>query len=101
MAGQGRSLVPSFRNRKGCWRPDYLMERFISTTGETSEKIRVCEINSRFPYNGFFIVSHIAKTFAALGVDRAGLKTTTNLDVSENAFLVGVKRQTSSCCRGC
>lgn len=47
--GPGRIFVPSFRERYGMWRTDYLIER----TADGFEQAKICEINSRIPYNGF------------------------------------------------
>ena len=46
MASQSRATIPQFRERQGSWRPDFLLE---SPTGQ----YRVCEINGRFPFNGY------------------------------------------------
>ena len=46
MASQSRAMIPPFRECQGSWRPDFLLE---SPTGQ----YRVCEINGRFPFNGY------------------------------------------------
>ena len=43
------TVLPPFRTCQGSWRPDFLLEHVKST-----ERHRICEINARFAFNGYF-----------------------------------------------
>ncbi|KAF3920071.1 hypothetical protein AA313_de0200379 [Arthrobotrys entomopaga] len=45
--------------RTGAWRPDFLIE----DASEGAPKIKICEINARFGFNGFFVTQGVAKYF--------------------------------------
>lgn len=49
MDSQTEDLVPQFRKCQGSWRPDFLLE-----SNGSIELQRICEINGRFAFNGFF-----------------------------------------------
>lgn len=52
ISGPGRNEVPNFAEKYGMWRTDYLVER----DEDGLETVKICEINARFPYNGFWPV---------------------------------------------
>jgi hypothetical protein len=52
MDGPGSALVPSFSEKYGMWRTDYLVEGDL----EGRNNIKVCEINARITFNGIWLV---------------------------------------------
>lgn len=66
--------MPAFSSRQGNWRPDYLLEKVFLPDGSTIEKPRVCEINSRFPWNGIVLTPCLHGAQEELGIAKAGLK---------------------------
>ena len=52
--GRGAEFVAPFAERYGMWRTDYLIEK----TANGQEQAKICEINSRIPYNGFWVVGY-------------------------------------------
>ncbi|KAK6348732.1 hypothetical protein TWF718_006519 [Orbilia javanica] len=46
--------------RSGSWRPDFLMEE---STDAAYPRIKICEINARFGFNGFFVTLGVANGF--------------------------------------
>ena len=72
--GPGSHVVPAFKERKGNWRPDYLMEKTTLPNGRVTENPRVCEINARLPWNALIAIPHIAQGFESLGIEKGGLK---------------------------
>ncbi|KAK6358804.1 hypothetical protein TWF730_008123 [Orbilia blumenaviensis] len=53
--------------RSGSWRPDFLVE---DTVESVYPRIRICEINARFGFNGFFATLTVANEFYRDGVSR-------------------------------
>lgn len=41
-------MIPPYRSSKGSWRPDFLIEY-----SQPGDEYRICEINARFPFNGY------------------------------------------------
>lgn len=51
MSGPGRDSVRPFAKNYGMWRTDYLTEK----GPDGFEQAKICEINSRIPYNGLWV----------------------------------------------
>lgn len=68
-------MVPPYKDRQGNWRPDYLLEKVVLPDGSVIEKPKICEINARFPWNGFVVMPHIAGVVERLGLAKAGMKS--------------------------
>lgn len=45
--------LPQYTERKGSWRPDFLVEDIQCADGTVYENFRITEINARFPFNAF------------------------------------------------
>ncbi|KAF7349305.1 Circularly permuted ATP-grasp type 2 [Mycena sanguinolenta] len=58
----------------GSWRPDFLVENVVdpTTTSGTREQFRICEINSRFCWNGFLHLPYGQQALVDLGAETNG-----------------------------
>ncbi|KGO76100.1 hypothetical protein PITC_006430 [Penicillium italicum] len=63
-------LFPPWKERQGSWRPDFLVE--IDEAG--MEAFHICEINARFCWNGFMLVSFGQDSLSAFNLESRGLK---------------------------
>lgn len=55
--------MPPYSERRDVQRPDFLIEKIDGPNGPI-ECIKICEINGRWPYNGFhlaFMIQHAAE----------------------------------------
>ena len=68
MSSLGDDLVPSYRNCQGSWRPDFLLEKVGSV-----ERYRICEINCRFAFNGFFHTTFAQQAYINMDNDHKRL----------------------------
>ena len=75
--GPGADLVPPFGQRYGMWRTDFLIER--GTDG--LENAKVCEINARIPFNGFWMVGLHENATKLLGNDSQAFVSPNDFDV--------------------
>ncbi|KAF7363696.1 Circularly permuted ATP-grasp type 2 [Mycena sanguinolenta] len=68
--------LPPYRQRLGCWRPDFLVESVADPKmpSGTREQFRICEINSRFCWNGFLHTAY-------------GQQALVDLDAKSNGFV--------------
>lgn len=48
MDARSPEMIPLYRNSKGSWRPDFLIEY-----SQSGDEYRICEINARFLFNGY------------------------------------------------
>ncbi|KAJ5678737.1 hypothetical protein N7462_006981, partial [Penicillium macrosclerotiorum] len=76
-------LYRSFGERKGSWRPDFLVEQ--DETG--AENFRICEINARFCWNGFMFVALGQKALSTFDVEQREMVHATNADAVLNGLL--------------
>lgn len=59
MEGQVPRLLPPYRECRGSWRPDFLVEE--DKHGEnlpSQERFCISEINARFSFNGYMLCAH-------------------------------------------
>lgn len=76
--GPGSKLIPRFGDRYGMWRTDYLIEK--DATGV--EAARICEINARIPYNGFWMTGVHEEATKLLGAGTKGFNLLNDFEVS-------------------
>lgn len=77
--GPGSKIIPSFAKRYGMWRADYLIEK--DATG--IERARICEINGRLPFNGFWVSGLHEEASKLLGGGAKGFNSPNNFEVCE------------------
>ncbi|KAJ6486947.1 hypothetical protein C8R45DRAFT_996565 [Mycena sanguinolenta] len=67
-------ILPPCRERLGSWRPDFLVESVPdpTTPSGTKEQFRICEINSRFCWNGFLHLPYGQQALVDLGAETNG-----------------------------
>lgn len=70
-----RKLV-DFRKRSGMWRTDILFDK-----GDI-EAAKICEINARIPFNGFYIAGLQCEATKKFGASQIGLQAPNDLKVS-------------------
>ena len=75
--GPASNMVPQFGKRYGMWRTDYLIEKGPGGL----EFARICEINSRIPFNGFWVVGLHEDASKLLGAGKKGFISPNNFDV--------------------
>ena len=75
MDGAGSKLVPLFSECSGLSRPDFLFERVLDARGDVTQNVRVCEINSRLPYNGICAVPYTNEALNSFKPELINLKT--------------------------
>lgn len=80
MDGPGRDIIPAFGENYGMWRTDFLIDK----DSRGHERTNICEINSRIPFNGFWIVGYHEFATGKLGGDEVGLKPVNDFAVSRN-----------------
>ncbi|KAL8942521.1 MAG: hypothetical protein Q9216_001622 [Gyalolechia sp. 2 TL-2023] len=51
-------VMPLYRNCQGSWRPDFLLDNRYSQGG-----FQICEINSRFPFNGLLHTAFLQQAY--------------------------------------
>ncbi|KAF7958169.1 hypothetical protein EAE96_003730 [Botrytis aclada] len=66
--------LPLYRDRRGSWRPDFLVEDVIDENGMTVENYRITEINARFSFNGFILGAVAYEGLQDMGIERNGLR---------------------------
>ena len=66
--GPGAKIIPPFGKRYGTWRTDYCVERSL----DGWEQAKIVEINSRIPYNGFWLTGLHEEATGLLGDDERG-----------------------------
>ena len=81
MYGEGKKLVPCFRERYGMWRTDYLVER----GDDGLEQAVICEINSRIPFNGMWVIGLHEQVIGLLGGHEKGIVPANDFNVSQGA----------------
>lgn len=66
-------LLPPYAERKGSWRPDFLVEDIRCADGTVQENFRITEINARFSFNAYMhaVFGHTA--LEDTGMARYGL----------------------------
>ncbi len=84
MDGVGSKLVPRFSECSGLSRPDFLFERVVDARGEVTQNVRVCEINSRLPYNGICAVPYTNEALNFFKPELVNLKTTLDGEVRKS-----------------
>ncbi|KAF5879014.1 uncharacterized protein Bfra_006219 [Botrytis fragariae] len=86
--------IPLYRDRRGSWRPDFLVEDVIDENGMTVENYRITEINARFSFNGFILSAIAYESLQDMGIGRNGLRyaadPTKILDGITSLFQTGV-----------
>lgn len=92
IVGCGRDLVPRFRDNYGMWRTDYLLEK----DEKGNEQAKICEINSRIPFNGFWIIGTHEAATGALAGPASQLKSPNVFAVSE-IYKGTIQRQLIAC----
>ncbi|KAL4807138.1 hypothetical protein BDV18DRAFT_136995 [Aspergillus unguis] len=65
-----------FKTCSGSWRPDFLLEP-SQEDPDGIENYRVCEINARFCWNGFFHSYWVQQSLLNMGIERNGLRGAT------------------------
>ncbi len=58
MCGLDGGVMPSYHTRQGSWRPDFLLDNRYSHGG-----FQICEINSRFPFNGLLHTAFVQQAY--------------------------------------
>ncbi|KAE8380411.1 hypothetical protein BDV26DRAFT_302844 [Aspergillus bertholletiae] len=81
MDGQTPQLLPPYRDCRGSWRPDFLVEEV--SLGENlppAEIFRISEINARFSFNGYMLLAHGQQALQDIGISNTnnGLKGATD-----------------------
>ncbi|KAL7919853.1 Clavaminate synthase-like protein [Trichoderma austrokoningii] len=68
-----KGAMPPYTERKGSWRPDFLIEDIPSADGTVQENFRITEINARFSFNAYMhaVFGHTA--LEETGMARYGL----------------------------
>ncbi|KAJ5374596.1 hypothetical protein N7517_006602 [Penicillium concentricum] len=64
-----RDLFPSWNERQGSWRPDFLVEKDEAGM----EVFRICEINARFCWNGYMHAGFGQEALSAFNIESRGL----------------------------
>ena len=82
MAGPGKEVVPNFREHYGMWRTDYLIE----CGDDGLEQAVICEINSRIPVNGIWVVGLHEQAIGLLGGREKGFVPANDFNVSLSAY---------------
>ncbi|KAJ5813813.1 uncharacterized protein N7503_000563 [Penicillium pulvis] len=74
--------VPPFDQCLGSWRPDFLIEEVPNSTEskQTREKFRICEINARFCWNGFFHSAYGQQALVDMGAKEKGFRGAANCE---------------------
>jgi hypothetical protein len=75
--GPGSELIPRFGDRYGMWRTDYLIENDAAG----GEAARICEINARIPYNGFWMAGLHEEATKQLGAGTKGFNLLNDFEV--------------------
>ncbi|ESZ90463.1 hypothetical protein SBOR_9157 [Sclerotinia borealis F-4128] len=70
--------LPMYRECRGSWRPDFLVEDVIDDMGEAVENYRITEINARFSFNAFILGTIAHEGLQDIGVGSNGLKCATD-----------------------
>ncbi|KAF3403590.1 hypothetical protein F1880_009530 [Penicillium rolfsii] len=78
-----QQLSRPYRERKGSWRPDFLVEN--DETG--AEIFRICEINARFCWNGYMHIACGQNGLSTFGIENRDLGHATNSDEILNGLL--------------
>ncbi|KAH8821364.1 hypothetical protein F5884DRAFT_84107 [Xylogone sp. PMI_703] len=81
--GPGSKMVPNFATRYGMWRTDYLIER----DAEGVESPRICEINARIPFNGFWMSGLHEEAMKLLGAGTKGFDIPNNFETTKEAII--------------
>ena len=71
ISGLGKNLVPGFDGHYGMWRTDFLIER----GPDGAEQAKVCEINSRIPFNAFWGVGMHEVATQLFGAKESGFES--------------------------
>lgn len=74
--------IPSFDQCLGSWRPDFLIENVSDSSKPnwTCEKFRICEINARFCWNGFFHGAYGQQALDDMGAEEKGFQGAANCE---------------------
>ncbi|PQE31823.1 taurine catabolism dioxygenase protein [Rutstroemia sp. NJR-2017a WRK4] len=70
--------LPVYRECRGSWRPDFLVEGALDETGRAVERFRITEINARFSFNAFIIGTIANEGLQDMGVGSNGLQCATD-----------------------
>ncbi|KAM0145449.1 hypothetical protein ACHAPC_010535 [Botrytis cinerea] len=70
--------LPIYRECRGSWRPDFLVEDVLDETGVSVENYRITEINARFSFNAFILGTIAHEGLQDMGVGSNGLKCATD-----------------------
>ncbi|KAH8703185.1 hypothetical protein BGW36DRAFT_288913 [Talaromyces proteolyticus] len=73
--------IPRFSERYGMWRTDFLIEK-----GHEAEA-KICEINARIPYNGFFMAGLHEESSRLLGAGKLGFEIPNNYEVTKKTII--------------
>ena len=65
-----------FRKRSGMWRTDILFD------DRNTEAAKICEINARIPYNGFFVTGLHEESTRLLGGGKLGFEVPNEYEVT-------------------
>ncbi|KAJ5781231.1 hypothetical protein N7457_006391 [Penicillium paradoxum] len=69
----GTDMLRPFKECRGSWRPDFLVEKHTDQGREGEEFFRICEINARFTWNGFMMSALGQQALSDMGVYREGI----------------------------
>ncbi|ATZ47697.1 hypothetical protein BCIN_03g00090 [Botrytis cinerea B05.10] len=85
---------PIYRECRGSWRPDFLVEDVLGENGIAVENYRITEINARFSFNGFLHSILAYEALEDMGAGKNGLRCAANprklLDGAISLFQTGV-----------
>ncbi|TGO14979.1 hypothetical protein BTUL_0046g00710 [Botrytis tulipae] len=70
--------LPMYRECRGSWRPDFLVEDMLDENGEAVENYRITEINARFSFNAFFHAIFACEGLEDMGAGINGLRCATD-----------------------
>ncbi|KAF7893594.1 uncharacterized protein EAF02_001132 [Botrytis sinoallii] len=86
--------IPMYRECRGSWRPDFLVEDALDANGMTVENYRITEINARFSFNAFLHSILAYEGLEETGAGRNGLRCAASprklLDGTISLFQTGV-----------
>ncbi|TGO83537.1 hypothetical protein BPOR_0630g00060 [Botrytis porri] len=86
--------LPMYRECRGSWRPDFLVEDVLDNNGMAVENYRITEINARFSFNGFILTAIACEGLQDMGIGKNGLRCATDptkiLDGITSLFQTGV-----------
>ncbi|KAJ5598164.1 hypothetical protein N7537_008248 [Penicillium hordei] len=73
-----KNKILRYRECRGSWRPDFLVEDKMDENGRKMENFRITEINARFSFNAFVLGTLAHEGLQDMGVGHNGLKCATD-----------------------